>query len=49
MEINDREIDKFEFPLEEYRNGHIINNRTGWVIEWEKEPNLKYWHNFIEN
>lgn len=47
FKINDQEIDQFQFPLEEYRNGHIINNQTGWVLEWDKEPNLQAWHNFI--
>ncbi|MBC5995821.1 LytR family transcriptional regulator [Romboutsia ilealis] len=47
LNIKDKEIDQFQFPLEEYRNGHIINNKKGWVIEWDKEPNLSAWHSFI--
>lgn len=45
--INDKDIEQFQFPLEEYRNGHIISKKKGWVLEWEKEPNLKAWHEFI--
>ncbi|MDK2586338.1 LCP family protein [Romboutsia sedimentorum] len=45
--INDKEIEQFQFPLEEYRNGHIISKKKGWVLEWDKEPNLKAWHEFI--
>lgn len=45
--INDKEIEQFQFPLEEYRNGHIISKKKGWVLEWDKEPNLKAWNEFI--
>ena len=45
--INDKDIEQFQFPLEEYRNGHIINKQKGWVLEWDKEPNLEAWHKFI--
>ncbi len=45
--INDMNIEQFQFPLEEYRNGHIISKQKGWVLEWDKEPNLKAWHEFI--
>lgn len=47
LKINDKDIDQFQFPLEEYRNGHIISKQKGWVLEWEKEPNLEAWHKFI--
>lgn len=47
FKINDKEIDQLQFPLEEYRNGHIISKQKGWVLEWDKEPNLKAWHEFI--
>ena len=47
LKINDKDIDQFQFPLEEYRNGHIINKHKGWVLEWDKEPNLEAWHKFI--
>lgn len=47
FKINDKEIDQFQFPLEEYRNGHIISKEKGWVLEWDKEPNLEAWHKFI--
>ena len=47
LKINDKEIEQFQFPLAEYRNGHIVSKQKGWVIEWEKEPNLKAWHEFI--
>lgn len=47
LKINDKSIDQLEFPLEEYRNGHIISKQKGWVLEWDKEPNLEAWHEFI--
>ena len=47
LKINDKDIDQFQFPLEEYRNGHIISKQKGWVLEWDKEPNLEAWHKFI--
>lgn len=47
LQINDKEIDQLQFPLAEYRNGHIISKKKGWVIEWDKEPNLNAWHSFI--
>lgn len=47
LKINDTNIDQFQFPLAEYRNGHIVSKQKGWVIEWKKEPNLKAWHKFI--
>ena len=47
LKINDTDIEQFQFPLEEYRNGHIINKQKGWVLEWDKEPNLEAWHKFI--
>ena len=45
--INDKKIDQFQFPLEKYRNGHIISKEKGWVLEWDREENLKAWHEFI--
>ena len=47
LKINDKDIEQFQFPLEEYRNGHIISKQKEWVLEWEKEPNLEAWHKFI--
>ena len=47
FEIGDTQIEQFQFPLEQHRKGHIIDNHTGWVIEWEKEPNIQAWHQFI--
>ena len=47
LKINDKSIDQFQFPLEEYRNGHIISKQKGWVLEWDKEPNLNAWNEFI--
>ena len=47
LKINDKDIEQFQFPLEEYRNGNIIRKQKGWVLEWEKEPNLEAWHKFI--
>lgn len=46
-QINDKEIEQLQFPLEEHRNGHIINNEKGWVLEWDKEPNLDALETFI--
>ena len=47
LKINDSNIDQFQFPLEEYRKGHIISKEKGWVLEWDREPNLEAWHKFI--
>ena len=47
LKINDKDIEQFQFPLEEHRNGHIISKQKGWVLEWDKEPNLEVWHKFI--
>lgn len=47
LKINDTDIEQFQFPLEEYRNGHIISKQKGWVLEWDKEPNLEAWLKFI--
>ena len=33
LKINDKDIEQFQFPLEEYRNGHIISKQKGWVLE----------------
>ena len=47
LKINDNDIEQFQFPLEEHRKGHIISKQKGWVLEWDKEPNLEAWHKFI--
>lgn len=47
LSLKDKNIEQLQFPLEEYRKGHIINDQKGWVIEWDKEPNLEAWHTFI--
>ena len=47
IKINDREFDQMEFPLEGNRTGHIINDKTGWVIEWEKDYNKEQLNKFI--
>ncbi|MCH1960630.1 LCP family protein [Romboutsia hominis] len=47
FKIGDTSIEQFQFPMEKYRNGHIISKQKGWVIEWDKEPNLSAWHEFI--
>ena len=47
LKINDKDIEQFQFPLEEHRNGHILSKEKGWVLEWDKEPNLEAWHKFI--
>ena len=47
LKINDKDIEQFQFPLEEHRKGHIISKQKGWVLEWDKEPNLEAWHKFI--
>ena len=46
-QINDKDIEQLQFPLEEHRNGHIINNEKGWVLEWDKEPNLDALETFV--
>ena len=33
LKINDTEIEQFQFPLEEHRNGYIISKEKGWVLE----------------
>lgn len=45
--INDKKIDQLQFPLEEHRKGHVISKEKGWVLEWDKEENIKAWHEFI--
>ena len=47
LKINDNDIEQFQFPLAEHRKGHIISKQKGWVLEWDKEPNLEAWHKFI--
>ncbi|RDY27478.1 LytR family transcriptional regulator [Romboutsia weinsteinii] len=47
MKINDKDIDQVEFPYEGHRNGHIISKEKGYVIEWEKDYNIKELHKFI--
>ncbi len=45
--INDKNIEQLQFPLKEHRKGHIISKQKGWVLEWDKEPNLKALETFI--
>lgn len=45
--INDKKIDQLQFPLEDYRKGHVISKEKGWVLEWDKKENIKAWHEFI--
>lgn len=45
--INDKDIEQLQFPLKEYRKGHIISKQKGWVLEWDKEPNLLALETFI--
>lgn len=47
IQINDRDFEQIEFPFESHRNGHIINEEKGWVIEWDKDYNNEQLHNFI--
>lgn len=47
LKIADKDIEQFQFPLEEYREGKIVDKKTGWVLQWDKEPNIEAWHNFI--
>ena len=47
MKINDKNIEQLQFPLADHRNGHIVSKEKGWVLEWDKEPNLEAWHEFI--
>ena len=47
LKIADKDIEQFQFPLEEHRVGKIVDKRTGWVLTWDKQPNLEKWHNFI--
>ena len=49
LKIADTDIEQFQFPLAEHREGKKITEETGWVITWDKEPNLEAWHNFIYN
>lgn len=49
LKIGDTDIEQFQFPLAEHREGKKITKETGWVITWDKEPNLEAWHNFIYN
>ncbi len=45
--IKDSKIEQMEFPLEGHRNGHIISKQKGWVLEWDKDYNLKALHEFV--
>ncbi len=45
--INDSSIEQIEFPFEEARNGHIISDEKGWVIEWDKDYNNEKLNKFI--
>lgn len=47
FKVADTSIDQLQFPMEEYRNGHVISKEKGWVLEWDKEPNLEALHKFI--
>ncbi|MGL6106159.1 LCP family protein [Romboutsia sp.] len=47
LKIADKDIEQFQFPLEEHRTGGIVDKQTGWVLQWDKEPNLEAWHKFI--
>ena len=47
IKINDRQFDEMEFPLEGHRNGYLMNDEKGWVIEWEKDYNKDVLHKFI--
>ncbi len=47
IEIRDVDFDQMEFPLEGHRDGSIICDKTGWVIQWEEEYNKEQLHKFI--
>ncbi|WP_286316467.1 LCP family protein [Romboutsia ilealis] len=47
IKINDTEFEQVEFPFEEARNGHIISDEKGWVIEWDKDYNKNKLDKFI--
>ncbi len=46
LKIADTDIEQFQFPLADYREGGIVDG-GGWVLKWDKEPNLEAWHKFI--
>ncbi len=46
IKIADTDIQQFQFPLPDYLIGGIVDG-DGWVIQWDKEPNLDAWHKFI--
>lgn len=45
--IKDTDFDQMEFPLEGHRNGIIVSNEKGWVIEWDEKYNKKALNSFI--
>lgn len=47
IKIKDTDFDQVEFPFEEARNGHMMNNEKGWVIEWDKDYNKDKLNKFI--
>lgn len=47
IKIKNTDFEQMEFPLEGHRTGHIINQSTGWVIEWEKDYNIEMLNKFI--
>lgn len=47
IKINDKDFKQIEFPFESHRTGRIISDKTGWVIEWDKDYNREQLHNFI--
>lgn len=47
IKIKDTDFDQVEFPFEEARNGHIISDEKGWVIEWDKDYNKDKLNKFI--
>ena len=47
IKINDKDFKQIEFPFESHRTGLIISDKTGWVIEWDKDYNREQLHNFI--
>lgn len=47
IKIKDTDFDQVEFPFEEARNGQMMNNEKGWVIEWDKDYNKDKLNKFI--
>ncbi len=46
LKIADTDIEKFQFPLAQHSEYGIVDG-AGWVIKWDKEPNLDAWNKFI--